>query len=107
MFYLLSFLFILAIPASCIWGIIVLIDLFDYLKKFHRAKWNELCFERIFGIEQEDFFFYPVNPKKLVAFLFSADNLNDPNLASYKKRLKLILAIFIALCVLFFLYMFL
>jgi hypothetical protein len=74
-------------------SIYMLIELFEYLKKFHVVKWKELSFERPFGIAQEDFYFYPIRPLKFIPFLFSKNDVNDEKMSSYKKVLKLSLLV--------------
>jgi hypothetical protein len=59
------------------------------MKKYHTDAWETLCFERPFGIPQKDFFFYPVKPLKIIPFLYSNEDLQDSNLESYKKRIKI------------------
>ena len=86
--HFLSFVLLLLIGASGILTIYLVIDFFEYLKKYNPLVWEELCFERPFGIPQKDFFFYPIKPLKFVPFLLSADDSHDSNLADYKKRVK-------------------
>jgi hypothetical protein len=74
-------------------SIYMLIELCEYLKKFHVVKWKELSFERPFGIAQEDFYFYPIRPLKFIPFLFSKNDVNDEKVSSYKKVLKLSLLV--------------
>jgi hypothetical protein len=69
--------------------IYLLVDFFEYLKKFNAVVWKELCFERPFGIPRQDFFFYPVRPLKLIPFLFAGDDIDDEQLGEHKKRIKL------------------
>jgi len=70
-------------------SVYVLIQFFEYLKKFRALKWKELSFERPFGISQEDFYFYPIRPLKFIPFLFSKNDINDRNVSAYKTVLKL------------------
>ena len=74
-------------------SIYMLIEFFEYLKKFHVIKWKELSFERPFGIAQEDFYFYPIRPLKFIPFLFSKNDINDVKVSFYKKVLKLSLLV--------------
>ena len=67
----------------------MLIEFFEYLKKFHSLKWKELSFERPFGISQEDFYFHPVRPLRFLPFLFSRNDINDRKITIYKTMLKL------------------
>ena len=86
--HFISFIFLLLIGASGILTIYLVIDFFEYLKKYHTFEWEALCFERPFGIPQKDFFFYPVKPLKFIPFLLSTDDLGDGNMAGYKQRIK-------------------
>jgi hypothetical protein len=85
--------FTLIIFAIGAFSIYMLIDFFEYLKKYHVVKWKELSFERPFGIAQEDFYFYPIRPFKFIPFLFSKSDINDAKVSSYKKMLKLSLLV--------------
>jgi hypothetical protein len=67
----------------------MLIEFFEYLKKFHSAKWKEISFEPPFGISQADFYFYPIRPCKFIPFLFSKNDINDTKVIVYKTILKL------------------
>ena len=85
---LISFLSLLLIAGSGFLTIYLVIDFFEYLKKYHRFVWQDLCFERPFGIPQEDFFFYPVKPNKFIPFLLSAEDSDESPMGEYKKRIK-------------------
>ena len=65
-----SFLLILLLFAAGFLSIYLVIDFFEYLKRFQASVWKDLCFERPFGIPRDDFFFYPVRPLKFMGFLF-------------------------------------
>lgn len=67
----------------------MLIEFFEYLKKFHAFKWKEISFERPFGISQENFYFYPIRPFKFIPFLFTNNDINDTTVATYKAVIKL------------------
>jgi len=86
--HFISFVLLLLIGASGFLTIYLVIDFFEYLKKYHSFVWAELCFERPFGIPQKDFFFYPIKPLKLIPFILSADDQQDSSMTSYKKRIK-------------------
>ena len=86
--HFISFILVLLIGASGCLTIYLIIDFFEYLKKYHAFVWEKLCFERPFGIPQKDFFFYPIKPQKFIPFLFSVDNQPDGHMADYKKRIK-------------------
>ena len=86
--HFISFVLLLLIGASGFLTIYLVIDFFEYLKKYHTFVWEALCFERPFGIPQKDFFFYPIKPHKFIPFLLSADDPRDRNMAGYKNRIK-------------------
>lgn len=86
--HFISFVLLLLIGASGILTIYLVIDFFEYLKKYHSFVWEELCFERPFGIPQKDFFFYPIKPLKFIPFLLSTDDPQDSIMGGYKKRIK-------------------
>ena len=99
-----SFLLMLLLFAAGFLTIYLLVDFFEYLKKFNTVVWNELCFERPFGISRQDFFFYPVRPFKLIPFLFAGDDSGDNRLVDYKKRIRFSLAGFAGICAVNFLF---
>ena len=86
--HFISFVLLLMIGASGFLTIYLVIDFFEYLKKYNPLVWEKLCFERPFGIPQKDFFFYPIKPLKFIPFLLDDDDSQDINLADYKKRIK-------------------
>jgi hypothetical protein len=86
--HFISFVLVLLIGASGFLLIYLLIDFFEYLRKYQTVVYEQLCFERPFGIPQKDFFFYPIKPLKFIPFLLSGDDSQDRNLAGYKKRIK-------------------
>ena len=81
--------FIVIVLALIFFNVYMLIEFFEYLKKFHALKWKELSFERPFGIAQEDFYFYPIRPLKFIPFIFTKNNMNDTKVNTYKTVLKL------------------
>jgi len=83
-----SLVSLLLIAGSGFLTIYLVIDFFEYLKKYHTFVWQDLCFERVFGISYEDFFFYPIKPLKFIPFLLSEDDPQDSAIAGYKKRIK-------------------
>jgi hypothetical protein len=91
-----SFILLLLFFAAGFLSIYLIIDFFEYLKKFHALVWEDLCFERPFGIPRKDFFFYPVRPLKFIPFIFSGDDPRDRHMVEYKKRIKYSLAGMIA-----------
>ena len=86
--HFLSFVLLLMIGAGGFLTIYLVIDFFEYLKKYNPLVWEKLCFERPFGIPQKDFFFYPIKPLKFIPFLLDNDDSQDINLADHKKRVK-------------------
>jgi hypothetical protein len=70
-------------------SVYMLIEFFEYLKKFHALKWKELSIERPFGISQENFYFYPIRPLKFIPFIFTKNDINDTKVTFYKTVLKL------------------
>lgn len=69
--------------------IYLVIDFIEYLKKYHTDRWEQLSFERLFGISQQDFFFYQFHPLKFIPYLFNKDDSDDSNVMVYKKRIQL------------------
>ena len=95
-------LFIFLVIVFCalgIFGIIMTIDLCEYLKRYHSGKWKEISFARPFGMSQESFPIHPVNPVSLISFLASSEELDDNNIQVYKKRLKMILYAFVGVSI--------
>lgn len=99
-----SFLLMLLLFAAGFLTIYLLVDFFEYLKKFNTAVWKQLCFERPFGIPRQDFFFYPVRPLKLIPLIFAGDDDGDNRLADYKKRIRFSLVGFVGICAVNFLF---
>lgn len=86
--HFISFVLLLLIGASGFLTIYLVIDFCAYLKEYHSTVWEELCFERPFGIPQKDFLFYPIKPLKFIPFLLSIDDAQDSSMGGYKKRIK-------------------
>jgi hypothetical protein len=99
LFSLLGLLVFFVIGAFSIY---LLIDFIEYLKKYHTKRWEQLSFERLFGISQQDFFFYQIHPLKFIPYLFNKDDADDSNVAVYKKRIQLSLLGIMTLFVMFF-----
>ena len=91
---LLPLVFLLLIVACGIFTIITAMDLFEHLRRSHPEKWQDLSFNRPFGMDQDEFFFYPVRPLRFLAFLLSDDDLEDNHVLDYKKRIKLLVAFY-------------
>ena len=86
LFSLIGLLLFFAIGAFCIY---LIIDFIEYLKKYHSERWATLSFERLFGISQQDFFFYQIQPLKFIPYLFNKDDSDDDAVVVYKKRIQL------------------
>jgi hypothetical protein len=87
------FIFLLIIGIGIL-GIILSVDFFDYLSRFESKTWEEITFERPFGIPRQDFFFYPIKPHKFCLFIFSTEDWDSENIHIYKKKLKLVIVSF-------------
>jgi hypothetical protein len=87
-----SFMLILLLFAAGFLSIYLVIDFFEHLKRFHSPVWEDLCFERPFGVPRDDFFFYPIRPLKFMGFLFLPDAPRDRQIAENIKRIKFSLA---------------
>lgn len=99
---LISITGLLAFFALGAFTLYILIELLEYIKRFHSQKWREISFERPFGVSQEKFLFYPVRPLRFVPFLFSAEDTDDSTIADYKKKIKLAIGGLLLMLVLFF-----
>jgi hypothetical protein len=82
-------IFIIALLVLIFFSIYMLIEFFEYLKKFHTLKWKEISFERPFGIAQENFYFYPIRPLKFIPFMIAKGDINDKKVTVYKITLNL------------------
>lgn len=87
-----SFIVFVLIPLAIgILGIYLLIDFYEYLKKNHPSGYKQLSYASLFGISAESFFLHLIKPQELIRFLISSNNLQDANVAIYKKRIRLCL----------------
>ena len=100
---ILLLLFLLFIGVGIL-GIIISIDFFEYLKRYHSKSYKEMSFERPFGMPREEFFFHPIKPQKFLHFIFSAEDLDDGGVTAYKKKLKLVAIAVLVFLVIFLLY---
>jgi hypothetical protein len=82
-------IFIIALLVLIFFSIYMLIEFFEYLKKFHTLKWKEISFERPFGIAQENFYFYPIRPLKFIPFMIAKGDIIDKKVTVYKITLNL------------------
>ena len=99
---LLSLLGLLVFFGIGAFSIYLLIDFIEYLKKYHSERWEQLSFERLFGISQQDLFFYQFHPLKFIPYLFNKDDAGDTNVATYKRRIQLSFLGVITMFVVFF-----
>jgi hypothetical protein len=99
MSHFISFILLLLIAAGGFLIIYLVIDFFEYLKKYHTGVWEELCFEQPFGIPQKDFFFYPIKPLKFISFLLSTDDPQDSPIFAHKKRITSSFIAFVAVII--------
>jgi hypothetical protein len=86
---LLSLVGLLVFFAIGAFSIYLVIDFIEYLKKYHSERWSELSFANLFGISQQDLFFYQIHPLKFIPYIFNKDDSEDANVAVYKKRIQL------------------
>ncbi len=86
LFSLIGLLFFFAIG---VFSIYLNIDFIEYLKKYHSHRWAQLSFERLFGISQQDLFFYQIHPLKFIPYIFNKEDSDDANVAVYKRRIQL------------------
>ena len=99
---LISIIGLLAFFALGAFTLYILIELLEYIKRFHGQKWRELSFERPFGMSQDKFLLYPVRPLKFIPFLFSSDRTDDNTVVDYKKKIKLACGGLLLMLVIFF-----
>ncbi len=99
---LLSLVGLLVFFAIGAFSIYLLIDFNEYLRKYHSERWTQLSFERLFGISQQEFFFYQIHPMKFIPYLFNKDDGDDTNVATYKKRIQLSFLGVVTMFVIFF-----
>jgi hypothetical protein len=71
---LLSFVGLLVFFAIGAFSIYIVIDFIEYLKKYHSERWSELSFASLFGISQQDLFFYQIHPLKFIPYIFNKDD---------------------------------
>ena len=100
---LLSLVGLLVFFAIGAFSMYLVIDFIEYLKKYHSERWSELSFANLFGISQQDLFFYQIHPLKFIPYLFSKEDSDDANVAVYKKRIQLSLFGISAMFVIYFL----
>ena len=97
-----SFIFFVLLPMAIgLLGIYLLIDFFEYLKKNHPARYQQLTYKSLFGISAESFFLHLIKPHELIRFLISPENLQDGSVGIYKKRIRLSLTALLSLFVIY------
>lgn len=99
--HFISLIVLLLLLAASVFSIYILINFFEYLKKFQLLKWKEISFERPFGNQQENFYFYPIRPFKFILFLFSAEDIDDTNVNVYKKRIAFSLLLILSVLIIY------
>jgi hypothetical protein len=99
---LLSMMGLLLFFAIGAFGIYLLIDFIEYLRKYHSKRWAQLSFARLFGLSQQDVFFYQIHPLKFLPYLFNKEDFEDDNVVEYKKRIQLAVYAFSAMIVISF-----
>lgn len=99
---LISIAGLLAFFALGAFTLYILIELLEYIKRFHAQKWQEISFERPFGMPQEKFLFYPVRPLRFFPFLFSTESTDDKTMVDYKKKIKLAMGGLLLMLAIFF-----
>lgn len=94
----LSFIFFVLLPLAVgILTIYLSIDLFEYLKKYHPATYQQMSFKNLFGMSGENAFFHLIKPQEFFRFLLAPAHLKDHNIKTYKQKLKLSLAVLLGL----------
>ena len=83
--------------AAGIFSIVLLADLMDFLRSSNQSLWKKLTFKRIPNIPDELLFVPLIRPIRFVSFLFSAEDLGDPDVKTAKIRLKISLAVLLGL----------
>ncbi len=62
----------------------------NYIKKYHHDKWQEIIPMHLFGISSDTL--EARNYFSEMRFVFSSDNMDDDNILSFKRKIKLFLA---------------
>jgi len=101
---MISMLIFLLTVGIGILGIVLAIDFCDYLQKYVTEKYEEITFERPFGISRKDFFLHPIKPHRFFIFIFSSEDCDDENIPGYKKKLKVVIISFFLLGAIHFLF---
>ena len=97
-----SFVFSVLLPIAIgLAAIYLAIDFFEYLKKNHTSKYRQMSYQSAFGISAESFPFHLIRPLEFLGFIFSNDDLRDPSVIDYKKKIKFLLFALIGLFALF------
>ena len=102
---LFSLFFFLLLPLGLgILTIYLSVDLFEYLKQYHPAKYKQLSFDSLFGLSGDNSFLYMIKPQEYFRFLLQPADIQDTNLIMYKKRIKLSLGGLLGLFVIYLLW---
>jgi hypothetical protein len=83
--------------AAGIFSIVLLADLMDFLKSSDHSLWKKLTFKPIPNLPDELLFVPPIRPIRFVSFLFSTEDLGEPDVKTAKTRLKVALAVLLGL----------
>lgn len=90
---MLSLLVFMITVGAGIFGIILVIDFCEYLKTYRPEQYEAMTFDRPFGIPRQNFLVHPIKPHKLVEAIISKEEENDPNVASYIKKLRVVIIV--------------
>jgi hypothetical protein len=93
---MLSLLLILIIAGLGVFGIVLVIDYCEYLRKYRPKQWESVTYERVFGISREDFPVNPIRPLKFIIAVFTSEDGPDLSTSTYKLKLKLTLISLVA-----------
>jgi hypothetical protein len=96
---MLSFLVFMATLGIGIYGVFLVIEFCEYLRKFQVTAYDGVTFEKPFGVAREDFLIHPIKPHKFMAYLFASGEERDQNVKAMKLKLKVVLGVFVVLFV--------
>jgi hypothetical protein len=102
---LFSLFFFLLLPLGVgVLTIYLSVDLFEYLKQYHPAKYRQMSFNNLFGMSGDNSFLYMIKPQEYFRFLLEPADMQDTNIKMYKKKIKLSLAGLLGLFVIYLLW---
>ncbi len=85
-----SFIFFLLLPLAIgILTIYLSIELFEHLKKYHPATYQQMSFKRLFGMSSENALFHLIKPQEFFRFLLAPADLQDHTVKTFKQRIKI------------------